>query len=71
MTIDGETKLLDIIDTATGNYGDYGHHSMREQQIRFGDGFFIVYSIVRRSSFNQVRNIISDIVRVKSEAMVS
>lgn len=58
---DGETCLLDILDTA----GKEEYSSMRDQYYRFGQGFTLVYSITSRSSFDEVIHIKTQIQRIK------
>ena len=50
VTIDDDTCLLDILDTA----GQEEYSAMRDQYMRTGQGFLIVYSIVSRNSFDEV-----------------
>lgn len=61
--IDGETCMLDILDTA----GQEEYSAMRDQYIRTGQGFLIVYSVASRSSFDAVTNFRDQILRVKDE----
>lgn len=50
---DGETCLLDILDTA----GQEEYSAMRDQYYRTSDGSLLVYSITSRSSFEEARSI--------------
>uniref|UniRef100_A0A7S3GH64 Uncharacterized protein n=1 Tax=Palpitomonas bilix TaxID=652834 RepID=A0A7S3GH64_9EUKA len=61
VTIDDETCLLDILDTA----GQEEYSAMRDQYMRTGQGFLIVYSIVSKSSFEEVKLFHEQILRVK------
>jgi len=61
VTIDDETCLLDILDTA----GQEEYSAMRDQYMRTGQGFIIVYSITSRSSFDEVSQFREQILRVK------
>jgi GTPase KRas protein len=61
--IDGETCMLDILDTA----GQEEYSAMRDQYIRTGLGFLIVYSVASRSSFEAVTNFRDQVLRVKDE----
>lgn len=45
--IDAEPALLDVLDTA----GQEEYSAMREQYMRTGEGFLLVYSITSRNSF--------------------
>ncbi|PVU88987.1 hypothetical protein BB561_005625 [Smittium simulii] len=59
--IDDETALLDVLDTA----GQEEYSAMREQYMRTGEGFLLVYSITSRSSFEEVSTFHQQILRVK------
>jgi len=60
-TIDGEDCILSIIDTA----GQEEYRSMRDQYMRSGQGFLVVYSITSKVSFTEVANLKNQIIRVK------
>lgn len=49
-TIDEESCLLDILDTA----GQEEYRAMRDQYVRGGQAFVIVYSVTNRTSFEDV-----------------
>ncbi|CAH3020588.1 unnamed protein product [Porites evermanni] len=59
--IDGESGLLDILDTA----GQQEFTSMREQYMRSGEGFIIMYSITDRQSFREASQAKKQIERVR------
>lgn len=59
--IDDETALLDVLDTA----GQEEYSAMREQYMRNGEGFILVYSITSRLSFEEVSTFYEQIRRVK------
>jgi GTPase KRas protein len=59
--IDEEVALLDVLDTA----GQEEYGAMREQYMRTGEGFLLVYSITSRSSFEEVSTFHQQILRVK------
>ena len=61
--IDKEVALLDILDTA----GQEEYAAMREQYIRPGEGFLLVYSITARDSFEEIRTFYKQILRVKDK----
>ena len=61
VTIDGETSLLDILDTA----GQEEYSAMRDQYMRTGQGFLMVYAITSRASFDEVKTYHEQILRVK------
>lgn len=58
---DGETCLLDILDTA----GQEEYSAMRDQYMRTGQCFLIVYSITSRSSFEEACVMREHIQRIK------
>jgi len=55
--------MLDILDTA----GQEEYSAMRDQYIRSGQGFLIVYSITTRTSFLNLSAFHDQILRVKDE----
>jgi len=59
--IDNETCLLDILDTA----GQEEYYVMRDQYMRNGEGFILVYSITNRNSFDEIKLFRDQILRVK------
>lgn len=61
--IDGEVALLDVLDTA----GQEEYSAMREQYMRTGEGFLLVYSITSRESFDEIRTFQQQILRVKDK----
>jgi len=63
VTIDEETSLLDILDTA----GQEEYSAMRDQYMRTGEGFLCVYAITSRSSFDEISAFREQILRVKDE----
>jgi len=60
--IDGEAALLDILDTT----GQEEYSLKREQYMRTGEGFILVYSITSRQSFEEVITLQQQILRVKT-----
>ena len=48
--IDDEVALLDVLDTA----GQEEYSAMREQYMRTGEGFLLIYSITSRQSFEEI-----------------
>jgi len=58
---DGETCLLDILDTA----GQEEYSAMRDQYYRAGQGFLVMYSINARHSLEEATHIREQILRVK------
>jgi len=61
--IDDEVALLDVLDTA----GQEEYSAMREQYMRTGEGFLLVYSIVSRNSFEEISTFHQQILRVKDK----
>lgn len=59
--IDDEVALLDVLDTA----GQEEYSAMREQYMRTGEGFLLVYSITSRQSFEEITTFQQQILRVK------
>ncbi|XP_059165063.1 ras-related protein M-Ras-like [Physella acuta] len=59
--IDGQWCILDVLDTA----GQEEFSAMREQYMRKGDGFLLVYSVTDRQSFENISNFHTQILRVK------
>lgn len=61
--IDDEVALLDVLDTA----GQEEYSAMREQYMRTGEGFLLVYSITSRQSFEEIATFQQQILRVKDK----
>lgn len=61
--IDDEVALLDVLDTA----GQEEYSAMREQYMRTGEGFLLVYSINSRQSFEEITTFQQQILRVKDK----
>lgn len=61
--IDDEVALLDVLDTA----GQEEYSAMREQYMRTGEGFLLVYSITSRQSFEEIMTFQQQILRVKDK----
>lgn len=66
VAIDNEVSLLDILDTA----GQEEYSAMREQYMRTGEGFLLVYSVTERESFNELSSFHQQILRVKDTECV-
>ena len=43
------------------------HRAMREQHMRIGEGFLLVYSITSRNSFEEIRTFHQQILNVKEQ----
>lgn len=65
-TIDGEQVLLDVLDTA----GQEEYSAMREQYMRTGEGFLLVYSINSKNSLEELQTFYEQILRVKDSDQV-
>ncbi|KZV91444.1 24 kDa ras-like protein [Exidia glandulosa HHB12029] len=61
--IDDEVALLDVLDTA----GQEEYSAMREQYMRTGEGFLLVYSITSRDSFDAISTFYQQILRVNDK----
>lgn len=61
--IDEEIALLDVLDTA----GQEEYSAMREQYMRTGEGFLLVYSIASKQSFEEIKTFQQQILRVKDK----
>ncbi|XP_023015173.1 ras-like protein 2 [Leptinotarsa decemlineata] len=59
--IDDIPAKLDILDTA----GQEEFSAMREQYMRSGEGFLLVFSVTERSSFDEIYKFHRQILRVK------
>ncbi|KAJ8315109.1 hypothetical protein KUTeg_007259 [Tegillarca granosa] len=59
--IEDQVARLDILDTA----GQEAFSAMREQYMRSGEGFLLIYSVTDRSSFNEIYKFHKQILRVK------
>ncbi len=64
--VDGESALLDILDTA----GQEEYAAMREQYIRAGQGFLLVYAINNGASFEEMQQFVPQINRAKQSSNV-
>ena len=64
VVIDGQSCMLEVLDTA----GQEEYTALRDQWIRDGEGFVLVYSITSRSSFTRIRKFHSQIQRVKESS---
>ena len=62
LVVDGETVSLDILDTA----GQEEYSAMREQYMKTGQGFLLVFSVTSRSSFDEISVLHQQIMRAKN-----
>ncbi|KAI9002416.1 Ras GTPase ras2 [Gaertneriomyces sp. JEL0708] len=61
VVIDDQPCILEVLDTA----GQEEYTALRDQWIRDGEGFLLVYSITSRSTFERVERFKQQITRVK------
>jgi GTPase KRas protein len=66
ITIDGEPCMLEVLDTA----GQEEYTALRDQWIRDGEGFVLVYSVCNRSSFTKIRKFHHQVSKAK-ESVIS
>jgi len=59
--IDQQACMLEVLDTA----GQEEYTALRDQWIRDGEGFILVYSITSRNSFTRIQKFHSQVQRVK------
>src|ERR1700753_274535 len=62
--IDGQSCMLEVLDTA----GQEEYTALRDQWIRDGEGFVLVYSISSRQSFQRIGKFYKQIQRVKESS---
>ncbi|KEY68945.1 hypothetical protein S7711_04610 [Stachybotrys chartarum IBT 7711] len=67
VVIDGQPCMLEVLDTA----GQEEYTALRDQWIRDGEGFVLVYSISSRSSFTRIKVFHHQIQRVKESVASS
>ncbi|RYO78649.1 hypothetical protein DL766_000056 [Monosporascus sp. MC13-8B] len=67
VVIDGQACMLEVLDTA----GQEEYTALRDQWIRDGEGFVLVYSISSRSSFSRIKRFHHQIQRVKESTTAS
>lgn len=65
--IDNQACMLEVLDTA----GQEEYTALRDQWIRDGEGFVLVYSISSRSSFTRIKRFHHQIQRVKESTASS
>lgn len=66
VVVDGETLLLDIVDTAAWEE----HSPERDQYLRACDGVLIAYSVTSDASFQEVPTFHNQILRTKDKERV-
>lgn len=63
LRIDDRACVLDILDTA----GQEEYGAMRDQYMRTGEGFLLVYDVTQRASFDEMRLVRDQIERVTDQ----
>ncbi|KAF9430186.1 Ras GTPase ras2 [Podila epigama] len=66
VVIDDQACVLEVLDTA----GQEEYTALRDQWIRDGEGFLLVYSIAARSTFERIKRFRDQITRVKESENV-
>eukprot|EP01118_Nematostelium_gracile_P006694 TRINITY_DN2157_c0_g1_i1.p1 TRINITY_DN2157_c0_g1~~TRINITY_DN2157_c0_g1_i1.p1 ORF type:complete len:203 (+),score=60.83 TRINITY_DN2157_c0_g1_i1:139-747(+) len=61
VSVDDQICILDILDTA----GQEEYSAMRDQYMRLGQGFLLVYAISSRASFEEIQKLRDQIYRVQ------
>jgi len=61
--IDGTACVLDIMDTA----GQEEYSALRDQYMKTGEGFVLVYSVTSKQSFDFTQKLRTSILRMKAE----
>lgn len=64
VVIDNQSCMLEVLDTA----GQEEYTSLRDQWIRDGEGFVLVYSITSRTSFSHIKDYFKQIQRVRESS---
>ena len=64
VSIDGQSCMLEVLDTA----GQEDYTALRDQWIRDGEGFVLVYCINSRTSFARIKKFFKSIHRVKESS---
>eukprot|EP01097_Dermamoeba_algensis_P011722 TRINITY_DN9203_c0_g1_i1.p1 TRINITY_DN9203_c0_g1~~TRINITY_DN9203_c0_g1_i1.p1 ORF type:complete len:192 (-),score=50.87 TRINITY_DN9203_c0_g1_i1:100-675(-) len=62
--VDGRACMLDIMDTA----GQEEYSALRDQYMKTGQGFILVYSITSTTSFEAATKLRTQILRIKEDA---
>lgn len=64
VVIDSHACMLEVLDTA----GQEEYTALRDQWIRDGEGFILVYSITSRNSYDRIRKFFNQVQRVKESS---
>ncbi|RMD39926.1 hypothetical protein DV735_g5200, partial [Chaetothyriales sp. CBS 134920] len=65
--IDQKSCMLEVLDTA----GQEEYTALRDQWIRDGEGFILVYSITSRDSFQRIEKFYKQVQRVKESSLAN
>ncbi|KAF8215489.1 ras protein [Mycena galopus ATCC 62051] len=60
-TIDSQMSFVEVIDTA----GQEEYATLRDQWVREGQGFLLVYSVISRSTFDRLESLRMSVKRIK------
>jgi len=66
LSIDNQTVMLDILDTA----GQEEYAALKDQYMLTGEGFFLAYSVLDTHSFNELKVLREQILKVKNASYV-
>jgi GTPase KRas protein len=61
LAVDGRNVMLEILDTA----GQEEYASLRPQYVRSGQGFLLVYAINDAKSFEELKTLYDEVLRIK------
>jgi GTPase KRas protein len=67
VAVDNLACVLEIMDTA----GQDEFSALRDQYMKTGQGFVVVYSITSAASFEEAQNMRSRVLRIKEDSQVS
>lgn len=66
MCVDEFPAILDIVDTA----GQEEFTSLQDQYMTHADGYYVVYSLVERTTFTEVDRLRTRITRLKDDECI-
>jgi small GTP-binding protein len=64
--VDGQACMMDIMDTA----GQEEYSALRDNYMKTGEGFLLVYSITNHSTFETTTKLLTSILRLKEGMQV-
>jgi len=65
--VDGVPCVVNIVDTA----GQHEYAALRDQHLTSGNGFLLVYAVNDRASFEEVKQLREQIVKIKNTKRVA